>query len=254
MPQGSPPPAPSPAALRQDHLRAFAGGVVVSCQARPGNPLHGPATMAIMAQAAELGGAVGLRVNGPEDIAAVRRATSLPIMGIWKQDHPGSAVSITPTVASVREIVAAGATMVALDGTARPRPGGESLADVVKEIHRLGAVALADLATPEDLRHAVLADIDAVGTTLAGYTAESPATGDGPDFELLRWLVRHSPVSVFAEGRYWAPEQVAEAFGIGAAFVVVGTAITNPMAITARFVASARAASTPPERSDAHPA
>lgn len=236
-------PAPSPAAQRHDRVRALAGGIVVSCQARPGNPLHGPATMALVAQAAELGGAVGFRVNGPDDIAAVRKATSKPVMGIWKQDHPGSAVTITPTIASARAIIAAGAELVALDGTNRPRPGGEALSGIVKEIHRLGGVALADLATEADLRHAILADVDAVGTTLAGYTAESPASGDGPDFGFLRWLVRHSPVPVFAEGRYWTSAQVAEALAIGAAFVVVGTAITNPMAITAHFVAATK--STP---------
>lgn len=232
-------PERSPAAIRHERVRSLAGGVVVSCQARPGNPLHGPKIMALVAQAAELGGATGLRVNSPDDIAAVRQATSLPIMGIWKQEHAGSAVSITPTVASVRAVIAAGAEFVALDGTARPRPNDESLAQVVKEIHRLGGIALADLATETDLRHATLADVDAVGTTLAGYTAESPPNGDGPDFGFLRWLVRHSPVPVFAEGRIWTPEQAAEALAIGAAFVVVGTAITNPMAITARFVAAA---------------
>ncbi|MGC4189685.1 MAG: N-acetylmannosamine-6-phosphate 2-epimerase [Thermomicrobiales bacterium] len=237
-------PEPSPASRRQERLRVLAGGIVVSCQARPGNPLHGPKTMALVAQAAELGGAVGLRVNGPDDIAAVRQATSLPIVGIWKQDHAGSPVSITPTVAAVREVIAAGAEFVALDGTNRPRPGGESLALVVKEIHRLGGIALADLATENDLRHAVLADVDAVGTTLAGYTAESPMHGDGPDLDLLRWFVRHSPVPVFAEGRYWTPDQTNDALAIGASFVVVGTAITNPMAITARFVASTRSATT----------
>lgn len=230
-------PQPSPVAVRNDRLRAWHGGIVVSCQARPGNPLHGPESMALMAQAAELGGAVALRINGPVDVAAVRKATSLPIMGIFKQDHPGSAVSITPTIASAHEVIAAGAEFVALDGTSRLRPGDETLAQVVKAIHQAGAVALADLATEADLRHAVLADVDAVGTTLAGYTAESPATSDGPDLDFLRWLVRRSPVPVFAEGRYWTPEQAAEALRIGASFVVVGTAITNPMAITARFVA-----------------
>jgi len=245
MTQPSPRPEPSPAAQRQQRLRGLAGGIVVSCQARPGNPLHGPGPMALVAQAAELGGAIGLRVNGPDDIAAVRRATSLPIVGIWKQEHDGSAVTITPTVAAVQGVIAAGAEFVALDGTARPRPGGETLAQVVKEIHRLGGIALADLATAADLRHAVLADVDAVGTTLAGYTAESPTTGDAPDLDFLRWLVKHSPLPVFAEGRYWTPEQAVEGFAIGAAFVVIGTAITNPMAITARFVAAAAAAASP---------
>ena len=229
--------APAPRDTREllDSLR---GGVIVSCQARPGNPLHGPDLMAIMARAAELGGARALRVNGPDDIAAVQRATDLPVMGIKKEDHDDSPVMITPTVASVRAVLATGAPIVALDGTNRLRPGGETLAASVREIHRANALAFADLATREDLRHATSAGVDAVGTTLSGYTAESPKS-DEPDFDLLEWLVKHSPVPVFAEGRIWTPEHVTRAFALGASFVVIGTAITNPMAITSRFVAAA---------------
>ena len=43
---------------------------------------------------------------------------------------------------------------------------------------------------------------------------------------------------VFAEGRIWTPEEARRALDLGASFVVVGTAITNPTAITARFVAA----------------
>ena len=105
---------------------------------------------------------------------------------------------------------------------------------------------MADAGGVDDALWSEDAGADIVGTTLAGYTAESPASGDGPDFDFLRWLVRRSPLPVFAEGRFWTLEQVREAFAIGAAFVVVGTAITNPMAITARFVA-ATTTTTPPE-------
>lgn len=219
-------------------LDSLAGGIVVSCQARPGNPLQGPETMAIVARAAELGGARALRVNGAADIVAIRKICDLPIMGIEKVEHPDSPVMITPNVAAVREVIATGAQIVALDGTNRPRPGGETLKDCVREIHRGHALAFADLATREDLAHAVAADVDAVGTTLSGYTAESPKS-DEPDFDLLAWFVKHSPVPVFAEGRFWTPEQAAQAFAIGASFVVIGTAITNPMAITSRFVVRA---------------
>jgi len=162
----------------------------------------------------------------------------LPVMGIKKEEHHDSAVMITPTVAAVREVIAAGAQIVALDGTNRLRPGGETLKAGVREIHRGHALAFADLATREELAHAVATDVDAVGTTLSGYTAESPQREE-PDFDLLAWLVKHSPVPVFAEGRFWTPEQAAQAFALGASFVVIGTAITNPMAITSRFVARA---------------
>jgi putative N-acetylmannosamine-6-phosphate epimerase len=215
-------------------LASLAGGLVVSCQARPGNPLHGPGSMALMAQAAELGGARGLRVNGPEDLVAVRGVTSLPTMAISKVEHDDSPVTITPTLASAQILLDAGASIVALDATARARPDGERLRDIVNAIHDAGAVAMGDLAEARDLATAMEAEIDAVGTTLSGYTGgEVP---DEPDFTLLSWLVRHSPVPVFAEGRFWTREQVVRAFELGASFVVVGTAITNPMAITSRFV------------------
>lgn len=228
---------------RRDIPRAIApliGGIVVSCQATEDNPLHGPETMAIMARAAEQGGAVGLRVNGTRDTRAVMHATSLPVLAINKVDYPDSEVRITPTLADTLAIVETGAPFIALDGTNRPRPNGEHLADSVRAIHEHGAFAFADLATRDDLAGAIEAGVDAVGTTLSGYTTESETDSDEPDLDLLAWLVTHSPVPVFAEGRYWTPEQAAAALEIGASFVVVGTAITNPMKITERFVRMTR--------------
>ncbi len=211
------------------------GGLVVSCQARPGNPLHGASPMAMMARAAELGGARGLRIDGPADVAAVLAITTLPVMAIHKVEHAGSQVFITPTADSAREVLEMGARIVALDATNRRRPHDEQLGDIVTAIHAAGAVAMGDLASVDDLHHALVADIDAVGTTLSGYTGDGPVPEE-PDFDLLARLVRDSPVPVFAEGRYWSPDQVNRAFDLGASFVVVGTAITNPMAITSRFV------------------
>ena len=218
-------------------LAGLSGGLVVSCQARPGNPLEGAEIMSLMARAAEMGGARGLRVNGVRDIAAVQRASTLPIIGINRMEHRDSPVTITPTVASAMALVETGIRIVALDATRRPRPGGERLVDIVAAIHANAALALGDLATIDDLAPAVRAGVDAVGTTLSGYTANSPAQA-GPDFSLLAELVKRSAVPVFAEGRFWTPGEVTRALESGAAFVVVGTAITNPMAITSRFVAA----------------
>lgn len=232
--------AGNPTAMQR--LAALEGGLIVSCQARKGNPLHGPHAMALMAQAAELGGARALRVNGAADIEAVLHASELPVMGISKVEYSDSPVMITPTVRDAEVILALDVPLVALDATSRRRPRGEALGAIVAAIHAHGALALGDLATRDDLAGAIAAGVDAVGTTLSGYTAESARDDDLPDFALLRWLVRHSPVPVFAEGRIWTPEQAAEALAIGASFVVVGTAITNPMAITSRFIATMDAA------------
>jgi N-acylglucosamine-6-phosphate 2-epimerase len=202
--------------------------------------------MALMAQAAELGGARGLRVNGVDDIQAVMQATSIPVLGINKVEYDDSPVMITPTVRDAEAILVTGVPFVALDGTNRLRPQGESLADVIGTIHQHGALAFADLATRDDLQGAMDAGADAVGTTLSGYTKESATETDDPDFELLAWLVKYSPVPVFAEGRIWTPEQAAEALRIGASFAVVGTAITNPMAITSRFTTIMKTARSAP--------
>jgi N-acylglucosamine-6-phosphate 2-epimerase len=227
------------------HLQAKAdvarlrGGLVVSCQARDDNPLHGPVFMAAMAKAAVLGGAVGIRADGVADVAAIREAIGpdVPIMGIFKVKQPDGSLFITPSSRTAHAVIAAGAQLVALDGTPRERPGGEDLREVVAVIHGAGGVALADVGTVEDARYAVSCGVDAVGTTLSGYTPDSPRQ-EGPDFALLEALAHELPVPVFAEGRIWTREEARRALELGAAFVVVGTAITNPAAITARFVAA----------------
>ena len=220
-------------------LRRLAGGLVVSCQARESNPLHGPTFMAAMARAAVCGGAAGIRADGETDIAAIRAAVGpdVPIMGIYKVKQPDGSLFITPSAESARKVIAAGAELVALDGTARVRPGRNALRDVVEAIHAEGGAALADIDTLENARYAIACGVDAVGTTLSGYIPGSPKQVD-PDFELLTRLVANSSVPVFAEGRIWTREQARQALDLGASFVVVGTAITNPQAITARFVAA----------------
>ena len=223
-----------------DPLERLRGGLVVSCQAQANNPLHGPAMMAAMARSAVKGGAVGIRANGAADVAAIREAVEVPILGINKIADSRGQVFITPTAASAAEVISAGASLVALDGTTRPRPGGETLANLIEVIHAAGVPALADVATLRDGIYAIECGADAVGTTLSGYTDDSPRL-DGPDFDLLRELVTRSPVPVFAEGRIWTPEDAQRAMALGASFVVVGTAITNPTAITNRFVAALRA-------------
>ena len=214
--------------------------VVVSCQAQRDSPLYGPGPMALMAQAAAAGGAAGIRANGPADVAAIDAVVDLPILGINKTgDRDG--VYITPTFDSAAAVVRAGATAVALDGTARPRPDGGSLADLVARIHdELGVPVMADVDSLDAGRFARAAGADLVGTTLSGYTGEPGSAGDGPDLALVKALAGELDCPIVAEGRFWTREEVIAGFEAGAHTVVVGTAVTNPTAITRRLVEAVR--------------
>lgn len=215
------------------------GSLVVSCQARPDNPMHGPDTMALMARAAQAGGATGIRANGAADVAAIHRAVDLPIIGIDKRGDPGG-VYITPTVEAAAAVVVSGAVLVAIDGTGRARPDGQTLADHIAGIHdRLGVQVMADVDTLAAGEAARGAGADLVASTLSGYLPGTVA-GDGPDVELVASLAAQLDCPVVAEGRYWTREHVRAALDAGAYAVVVGTAVTNPAAITRRLAEAAR--------------
>jgi N-acylglucosamine-6-phosphate 2-epimerase len=216
------------------------GGLIVSCQALEGEPLYGAQYMAAMACAAVSAGAVAIRANGPQDIAAIRAAVTVPIICLYKVDLPGIEVRITPTCEFAEQVAASGADLIALDATDRPHPGGVSVAALIARVHqRTGKPVLADVATlAEGL--AAAAGAEFVATTLSGYTAGSPAQPE-PDFALLEGLVaelKPRGILVIAEGRIATPQEAAHALELGAHAVVVGSAITRPQVITARFVAA----------------
>jgi N-acylglucosamine-6-phosphate 2-epimerase len=221
-------------------------GLIVSCQAYEGEPLFGPAIMAAMARAALEGGAVGIRANGPADVVAIRAATDCFIVGLHKLRSPSSPVYITPTCEAAAALVEAGCDMIAIDATARPRPNNVTLAELVAYIHgTLHTPIMADIASLEDAAAAEALGVDALSTTLAGYTEHGRPPLDGPDLELLAALVAQSRLPVVAEGRYQTPDQLRRAFELGAHAVVIGGAITRPQDITRRFVQALPAALRP---------
>ena len=59
-----------------------------------------------------------------------------------------------------------------------------------------------------------------------------------PDLALLEAVVAEVSIPTIAEGRFQTAEQVRRAFDLGAFAVVVGGAITDPVAITRRFAAA----------------
>jgi N-acylglucosamine-6-phosphate 2-epimerase len=220
---------------RAEFAAAVRGRLIVSCQAGAGHPLRDNATIARLAAAAVTGGAAAVRgggVGGIPDVAAIRAAVDVPVIGLTKQGSEG--VFITPTVQAALDVVAAGADVVAADGTRRARPDGCAFAETVHAVHRAGALLMADIADLDDARASAWAGADVIATTLAGHlSGPVPA---GPDLELVADLRGALPdVLLVAEGRYHHPGQAAEAIAAGADAVVVGTAITDPAWITRCF-------------------
>ncbi|WP_311258045.1 N-acetylmannosamine-6-phosphate 2-epimerase [Microbacterium sp. WCS2018Hpa-9] len=218
-----------------DMLDELRGGLVVSCQAYPGEAMRDPRTMAQVAQAAVVGGAAGIRVQGLDDIRAVAGMT-VPVIGLWKDGDAD--VFITPTLEHAKAVADAGADIIAIDGTRRTRPDERSLAETITALREhTDALIMADCGSLDDALAAEHAGADILGTTLAGYTAERPKT-DGPDIELIALLAAHCSTPIMAEGRIHSPAQAAAAAAAGAFAVCVGTAITHPATITSWFVSA----------------
>jgi N-acylglucosamine-6-phosphate 2-epimerase len=218
-------------------------GLIVSCQALEDEPLFGSELMLSMSLAAQEGGAAGIRANTPQDIAAIKRKCTLPVIGLYKKNYTGSNVYITPTLQEVQEILDAGADIVAFDATRLARPEGVLLEEFVASIRERypAAVLLADISTFEEGVAAMDLGVDLVSTTMSGYTPHS-LQQEQADIALVARLSVLSRTPVLAEGRIWTPEECVACFESGAHAVVVGTAITRPQEITRRFVKSINSA------------
>lgn len=202
-------------------------GLVVSCQAPANSPLHDPIVIAAIAEAAVNQGAVGVRIDTPAHVEAVRQQVSVPIIGLWKRQIPGYDVYITPQFEQARAIAAAGADIIAIDATLRDRPNHETVAHLIERIHQdLGKLVMADVDTLEAAIEAAAAGADLVGTTLYGYTAATHHLTP-PGFDLLTQMVEKLGIPVICEGGIASPQMARQAIDRGAYAVVVGTAITG---------------------------
>ena len=217
-------------------LEKIKGGLIVSCQALPEEPLHSSYIMSRMAYAAYLGGAAGIRANTVEDITEIKKTVDLPIIGIIKQVYDDSDVYITPTINEVAKLYECGVDIIAVDATNRIRTGGVSFEDFFTEVRKEfpNQLFMADTSCFDEGKKARELGIDIVGTTMSGYTPYTKGTVL-PDFGLMERYVKELDCPVIAEGGIWTPEQLKKALDIGVHAAVVGTAITRPREITKRF-------------------
>ena len=202
-------------------------GLIVSVQPEASSTLAEPQQVAALAACALANGAVAVRIESAERIAAVRaRCPGAAIVGLIKRDVDGFEPYITATLSDVEQVLDAGADAVALDATARPRPDASVLVTSIERIHRRGALVFADCAELSDGRAARAAGADILATTLCGYTRE---TRDAklPAFDLVTALKALGHPFVVCEGAIGNPLQASQAFASGADAIVVGTAITN---------------------------
>ncbi len=213
--------------MKSKILSTLKQGLIVSCQAPVDSPLHDPIVIAAMAKAAVNRGAVGVRIDTPTQIEAVRQQVSQPIIGLWKQQIPGFEVYITPRFEDAIAVAQSGADIIAIDATLRERPQGETVQNLIAKIHQeLGKLVMADVDTLEAAKLATEAGADCVGTTLYGYT-QATQDQSPPSFELLTQMVNQLQIPVICEGGISSPEMAKQALELGAYAVVVGGAITG---------------------------
>ena len=182
------------------------GGLIVSCQALETEPLYTKegGVMPLMAKAAAMSGAVGIRANTVRDITQIKQ--------------------------------------VAVQGTAAIRPNGMTSPEFIKAIKEKypDQLLMADCDNVENALACAAAGADFVGTTMRGYTPETEGCDD-IDFDFVHTLATQCPAKVIAEGHIHYPEQAVKALEAGAFALVVGGAITRPAEITARFTGAIHA-------------
>ena len=220
-------------------LDKIKNGLVVSCQALEGEPLHSSYIMSKMALAAKQAGAVGIRSNSPEDIAEIQKEIELPVIGILKKEYEDTPIYITGTLEEIRALARTKCEMIAVDATLRLRHKNQSLEAFITETKKIvpDRLFMADISTVDEAINAERLGFDCVSTTLMGYTEDSKDyTALQNDYEKLKEVISSVNIPVIAEGHVNQPQKALDCLKLGAHAVVVGGAITRPKQIAKTFV------------------
>lgn len=225
--------------MNKNIIRKLKKGLIVSCQAEGDDPFNSIEGVVLFARAAEMGGAVAIRSEGVEKTKEIIKQVTIPVIGLIKSKFEDSSVKITGSYADVKSLLNVGCNIIAIDGTNRIREGvsGANFIKMVKK--RYDCCIMADIATLDEAKACERAGADIVSTTLNGYTPNTNKFySDGPNYNLLKDIIKELTIPVFAEGRISNPKQARKMIDIGAYAVVVGTFITRPRVITNCFVKS----------------
>ncbi len=217
-------------------MKTLNRGLIVSCQAGVGEPLHGYNIMHLMAKAAVAGGACGIRALY-YDVDAIKGEVDVPVIGLVKEDYEDSPVYITPTKREIDLVIATQADCIAMDATLRARPNGETLEGLVRYAREKApdVALMADVATVEEAINADKLGFDYVSTTLRGYTVN---TKDAvlPDVQFVADVLQAvKRAKVVAEGGIYELSELEKIGALNPYAVVIGSAITRPMVTTQRF-------------------
>lgn len=220
-------------------IESLKGGLIVSCQALPGEPLYREegGIMVLMAKAALEAGAIAIRAEGIKDIKQIKEELNVPVIGLIKKEYPNYEPYITVTMAEIDALVEAKCDIIAMDATFSKRADG-SINNFVKNIKEKypNQLLMADISTLEEGLNAEKIGFDLIGTTMSGYTAGTSDKKNGPDFQLMKELVENTRTPIVAEGRIHTPKDLEMAFNQGVYTAVVGGAITRPLEITKKFI------------------
>ena len=226
--------------IKKALLDSLKGGLIVSCQTQKDEPIYTEDMVVKMAECARWAGAVGLRINSPEQIRQVKKAIpDLPIIGLYKVWHDDTDVFITPTMKEVDAIVEAGCDIIALDCTAQTTHEGTQAWDLIKEVRAKypDYLIFADVSNIEEAKRASDNGAEIVAPTLYGYTKET-AHIEGADYRMVAEMCREMEgrAVVIMEGHLYTPEDAIKCIFLGCHAVVVGSAITRPHYVAKRFV------------------
>lgn len=230
---------------KEEIINQLHNGLIVSCQAVPGEPHYMPGITTMFAECAKWAGAAGLRVNSPEDIKAIKEKVDLPVIGIWKIGRNVNDVYLTPNLEAAKAVYEAGAEIIAVQATDHYREDCKKAYETIREIKENipDALIFADVATAADAKIAAEYGADFVAPTLYGYTKagyfDKTEIKDAPDYILLRDIVdavKGTQARVIMEGKVATPEIAIQCLYMGAWSVVVGNAITRPHITAKRFV------------------
>lgn len=220
-------------------IESMCGGLIVSCQVQKDDPIYTDDIVVKMAEAAKWAGAVGIRANSPEQIAAIKKVVDLPMIGLYKIWHDDTDVFITPTLEAARQVWEAGAEIIALDCTEQitheGSPAYELLPIVKKEIPE--AIIFADVSTYAEAKRAIELGADIIAPTLYGYT-EVTKHIEEPNLREFAKMCRDfkNDAYIMMEGHIYTPEDAMKCIYLGADAVVVGSAITRPHLTAKRYV------------------